>query len=88
MTFVGLKKVTDDMKTHKNPTLRQGPKPFKASAPQTAPKPSKPVVPPPAKKKPAVFELQDKRWAIVSFVQTVFSMHYYKQTFIRDDFIS
>ncbi|XP_055997685.1 adenylyl cyclase-associated protein 1-like isoform X4 [Ostrea edulis] len=60
----GLKKVTDDMKTHKNPTLRQGPKPFKASAPQTAPKPSKPVVPPPAKKKPAVFELQDKRWAI------------------------
>ncbi|XP_061181289.1 adenylyl cyclase-associated protein 1-like isoform X2 [Saccostrea echinata] len=60
----GLKKVTDDMKTHKNPTLRQGPKPFKASAPQTAPKPGKPAVPAPVKKNPAVFELQDKRWAI------------------------
>ncbi|XP_062609365.1 adenylyl cyclase-associated protein 1-like isoform X2 [Saccostrea cucullata] len=62
----GLKKVTDDMKTHKNPTLRQGPKPFKASAPQTAPKPGKPAAPAPApaKKNPPVFELQDKRWAI------------------------
>nr|XP_022334187.1 adenylyl cyclase-associated protein 1-like isoform X3 [Crassostrea virginica] len=62
----GLKKVTDDMKTHKNPTLRQGPKPFKASAPQTAPKPGKPAVVPAtsAAKKPPVFELQDKRWAI------------------------
>lgn len=66
LNFTGLKKVTDDMKTHKNPTLRQGPKPFKASAPQTAPKPSKPAVQAPAAatKKPPVFELQDKRWAI------------------------
>lgn len=66
LNFTGLKKVTDDMKTHKNPTLRQGPKPFKASAPQTAPKPGKPAVKAPvaAAKKPPVFELQDKRWAI------------------------
>ncbi|CAG9864529.1 unnamed protein product [Phyllotreta striolata] len=28
----GLKKVTSDMQTHKNPTLRQGPAPFKTSA--------------------------------------------------------
>lgn len=68
LNFAGLKKVTDDMKTHKNPTLRQGPKPFKAAAPQTAPKPGKPAVQAPAAaaKKPPVFELQDKRWAIVS----------------------
>lgn len=70
LNFAGLKKVTDDMKTHKNPTLRQGPKPFKAAAPQTAPKPGKPAVQAPAAaaKKPPVFELQDKRWAIVSNV--------------------
>lgn len=72
LNFTGLKKVTDDMKTHKNPTLRQGPKPFKASAPQTAPKPGKPAVKAPvaAAKKPPVFELQDKRWAIVSIYRT------------------
>lgn len=63
------------MKTHKNPTLRQGPKPFKASAPQTAPKPGKPAVKAPeaAAKKPPVFELQDKRWAIVSICRTACS---------------
>lgn len=75
LNFVGLKKVTDDMKTHKNPTLRQGPKPFKAAAPQTAPKPGKPAVQAPAAaaKKPPVFELQDKRWAIVSICRTTCS---------------
>lgn len=71
----GLKKVSDDMKTHKNPALRAGstvtsstgvragPAPFKATAPKTAPKPgSKPTAAPAAK--PPVFELQDKKWIV------------------------
>ena len=74
----GLKKVTDDMKTHKNPALRKqgsigsggsgvraGPAPFKASAgpPKPAPKPNKNAAP---AAKPPVFELQMKKWVIVS----------------------
>ena len=65
-----MKKVTDDMKTHKNPALRaqaasgvrSGPAPFKAAntGPKVAPKPSSPVV------KPPVFELQEKKWIVVS----------------------
>lgn len=68
----GLKKVTDDMKTHKNPKLREGPAPYKAT--QQGPKPySKPTAPTPAAKpvakpvaadKPPVFELQNKKWAV------------------------
>ncbi|XP_059177837.1 adenylyl cyclase-associated protein 1-like [Physella acuta] len=61
----GLRRVTDDMKTHKNPALRQGPAPFKptpASKPQTSPKPTpKTNVP---LSKPPVIELQDKKWVI------------------------
>ncbi|KAL4218397.1 F-actin-capping protein subunit alpha [Mactra antiquata] len=69
----GLKKVTDDMKTHKNPALRAsstvsatgvrtGPAPFKANPPpKTAPKPG--AKPAPAAK-PPVFELQDKKWIV------------------------
>ena len=71
-TCTGLKKVTDDMKTHKNPNLRvqstvsgvrAGPAPFKAPAgpPKTAPKPKNA-----AAAKPPVFELQLKKWVIVS----------------------
>lgn len=72
----GLKKVTDDMKTHKNPALRAGstvtavtsssgvragPAPFKATAPKIAPKPgSKPA----EVTKPPVLELQDKKWIV------------------------
>ncbi|XP_063840722.1 adenylyl cyclase-associated protein 1-like isoform X3 [Scylla paramamosain] len=38
----GLKKVTDDMKTHKNPSLREGPKPFvKQSSPSSRASPAK-----------------------------------------------
>ena len=73
--IIGLKKVTDDMKTHKNPALkaqstvpghRSGPAPFKAPAgpPKTAPKPASKNSPPPTK--PPVFELQMKKWVIVS----------------------
>lgn len=63
----GLKKVTDDMKTHKNPALkaksavpgvRTGPAPFKAAGPpKIAQKPHNTV-------KPPVFELQQKKWVI------------------------
>nr|P40122.1 RecName: Full=Adenylyl cyclase-associated protein; Short=CAP [Hydra viridissima]CAA56104.1 cyclase associated protein [Hydra viridissima] len=64
----GLKKVTDDMKTHKNPELRNQP-PLKSSAldprPYTPPnlkKFSAPVSKP--AKKPALFQLQNKKWVI------------------------
>ncbi|KAK3749681.1 hypothetical protein RRG08_013889 [Elysia crispata] len=59
----GLRKVTDDMKTHKNPALRQGPAPFKAAQPKPAsPKPvAKPVAQP---AKPPLTELQGKKWVV------------------------
>ena len=47
----GLKKVTDDMKTHKNPALKAPP--GQKAAPV---------------KKPPVFELQGKKWVVVSGV--------------------
>jgi adenylyl cyclase-associated protein len=66
----GLKKVTDDMKTHKNPNLKlQTPRPYKASPP-TAPKPFKPVAAASpvkqvaAPKKPPKFELDGKKWLV------------------------
>ena len=65
----GLRKVTDDMKTYKNPKLREGPPPYKVT--NQGPKPySKPSVTTPAKhapvvvEKPPVFELQNKKWII------------------------
>ncbi|KAM5182085.1 adenylyl cyclase-associated protein 1 isoform 1-T3 [Mantella aurantiaca] len=64
----GLKHVSDEMKTHKNPTLkaqsgpvRSGPKPF------TSPKPSSvasPAAKPASKKEPAVLELEGKKWKV------------------------
>ncbi|KPI94948.1 Adenylyl cyclase-associated protein 1 [Papilio xuthus] len=63
-----LRKVTADMQTHKNPTLRQGPAPFKAahSAPAPAPAPAKPLPQPGAGKldKPPVFMRDGKKWII------------------------
>ncbi|ESO82922.1 hypothetical protein LOTGIDRAFT_109031, partial [Lottia gigantea] len=60
----GLKKVTDDMKTHKNPALRQGPAPYKpplASKPVKGPSPTKTVI----AAKPPVLELQNgKKWLV------------------------
>ncbi|KAM4795452.1 adenylyl cyclase-associated protein 1 isoform 1-T3 [Rhinophrynus dorsalis] len=63
-----LKHVSDDMKTHKNPTLkaqsgpvRSGPKPF------TSPKPtsvSAPAAKPTVKKQPPVLELEGKKWRV------------------------
>ncbi|BFZ11262.1 hypothetical protein BsWGS_14301 [Bradybaena similaris] len=61
----GLKKVSDDMKTHKNPTLRQGPAPFKPAAapkPNTSPKPAAKAQSAPSH--PAVTELQGKKWVV------------------------
>ncbi|XP_068216986.1 adenylyl cyclase-associated protein 1 isoform X2 [Palaemon carinicauda] len=57
----GLKKVTDDMKTHKNPNLREGPKPFvKASsgAPASDKKESSPTARPPK------LALEGKKWYV------------------------
>ena len=63
-TCLGLRKVTDDMKTHKNPNLRKtGPVPSKQGQQQAA----APAVPKQvAKKKNPVFELQGgKKWIVV-----------------------
>ncbi|XP_054014061.1 adenylyl cyclase-associated protein 2 isoform X1 [Hylaeus anthracinus] len=59
-----LKKVTSDMQTHKNPSLRTGPAPFKAPAVENAipsksvPLPSAPI------EKPPVFTKDGKKWLI------------------------
>ncbi|XP_069827505.1 adenylyl cyclase-associated protein 1 [Dendropsophus ebraccatus] len=63
-----LKHVSDDMKTHKNPSLkshsgpvRSGPKPF------TSPKPAHlggPAAKPAPKKEPPVLELEGKKWRV------------------------
>ena len=68
MSLTGLRKVTDDQKTHKNPKLRTTAQPFK---PATAPKPFKPfnASPTTAKKeevvKPPKCELEGKKWIVV-----------------------
>jgi len=62
----GLRKVTDDMKTHKNPALRTGPQPFKpnlAPKPGSAPKPG-PAPPKTDKSKPAKCALEGKKWVV------------------------
>lgn len=56
--------MTADMQTHKNPTLRQGPAPFKA--PSTAG--DGPGRPAPVADKPPSFVRDGKKWLIVSTV--------------------
>ena len=56
----GLKKVTDDMKTHKNPALR-GSSTVPAGQVKKSPSP-KPAAP--AAAKPPKFELEGKKWAV------------------------
>jgi len=57
-----LKKVTGDMQTHKNPSLRTGPAPFKSPAQSGG---SKAVAAPPAAQaKAPVFERDGKKWII------------------------
>ncbi|XP_050393449.1 adenylyl cyclase-associated protein 1 isoform X1 [Patella vulgata] len=58
----GLKRVTDDMKTHKNPALREGPAPYKPPVtrkPVSAPTPAKP-----ATVHPPVTKLEGKKWIV------------------------
>ncbi|XP_061454043.1 adenylyl cyclase-associated protein 1 [Rhineura floridana] len=64
----GLKHVSDNMKTHKNPSLknqggpvRTGPKPFTAPKPACAAGTSQKL---PAKKEPPVLELEGKKWRV------------------------
>lgn len=59
----GLRKVTDDMKTHKNPELRASSVVKASSKPATS---SAPKAATPAVKKPPVCELQGKKWVVVS----------------------
>lgn len=56
----GLKKVTDDMKTHKNPSLREGPKPF---VKQSSPDKSVATVKDPFAGTPKL-ALQGKKWFV------------------------
>lgn len=55
----GLKRVTAEMQTHKNSTLRSGPAPFKAPTASI-----KPVAKPVAVSKPPVFNRDGKKWLI------------------------
>lgn len=67
--YQGLKKVTNDMKTHKNPELRKQVKPVSSSPkPYKAPAAAKPVAAakPAQVKKPASTQLNMKRWDVVS----------------------
>jgi len=58
----GLKKVTSDMQTHKNPSLREGPKPF---VKQTSPAPSStPVTKTAAPVKPPRCEQEGRKWFV------------------------
>jgi adenylyl cyclase-associated protein len=66
----GLKKVTADQQTHKNPSLRaSGVVPEKAASPPPASPAGRPVKPTKPKtlaaKKPAKMELEGKKWTIV-----------------------
>uniref|UniRef100_A0A2I9LNN7 Adenylate cyclase-associated protein n=1 Tax=Centruroides hentzi TaxID=88313 RepID=A0A2I9LNN7_9SCOR len=58
----GLKKVSADQQTHKNPNLKLQPTPYRP--PPTAPRPFKPVNSAPLQTKPPRFELEGKKWCI------------------------
>jgi adenylyl cyclase-associated protein len=58
LSLTDLKKVTSDMQTHKNPTLREGPAPFKT--------PTHGGISGPVVDKPPVFNREGKKWIIVS----------------------
>ena len=69
----GLRKVTDDMKTHKNPTLRDAPpaKPTPSGKPIVGAKPQKPAATAPAH--PPKCALDGKKWIVVSVTLSVLS---------------
>lgn len=58
----GLKRVTADMQTHKNPALRSGPAPF--SKPNVAPKPGSAPTVAKVVERPPRKELEGKKWMI------------------------
>ncbi len=59
LPFAGLKKVTADMQTHKNPNLRSGPAPYKAPAFKSVEtKPAAPIAKPPS------FYQDGKKWIV------------------------
>lgn len=66
LTSPGLKHVSDSEKTHKNPNLRgsapvrTGPKPFASPTPRAAASAT------PTRTQPPVFELEGKKWKVVS----------------------
>lgn len=64
MCILDLKRVTADMQTHKNPTLRQGPAPFKAPSSTGDFKSLAPVDKPPS------FVRDGKKWLIVSSLRS------------------
>lgn len=57
---LGLKHVSDEKKTHKNPNLRVQTSPIKSEAPETVNTP-RPVV----QKRPPLLELEGKKWRVV-----------------------
>uniref|UniRef100_A0A674PI75 Adenylyl cyclase-associated protein n=1 Tax=Takifugu rubripes TaxID=31033 RepID=A0A674PI75_TAKRU len=60
----GLKHISDDRKTHKNPNLRVQATPIKTKTPKTANTP-RPVT----QKRPALLELEGKKWRVENFEQ-------------------
>ena len=67
MSTTGLRKVTDNMKTHKNPELRAS-SVVKASETKPASKPAPKYGSASTGKKPPVLALQGKKWVVVSSV--------------------
>lgn len=74
MPLPGLKKVTSDMQTHKNPDLRSGPAPIKAA---DGPKPAVGSVAAPVADKPPKFTRDGKKWLIVSSHKDIASLKFY-----------
>ena len=62
--ILGLKKVSNDMKTHKNPELRSTSMVTASAKPSTAIKPS--LATKPIASKPPKCQLEGKKWIIVS----------------------
>ena len=61
--FSGLKKVTADMQTHKNPSLRDN-APIVAPKPKAGSPPAAAVAAKAAPQRPPRFELEGKKWAV------------------------
>ena len=80
MNVTGLRKVTDDMKTHKNPTLRDANtgKPVPAAKPTVGSKPQQQPQKP--ADKPAKCMLEGKKWIVVSVTSSSSSSSLQKGT--------